>query len=208
MVTRFDRDVGRVLDLLEELNLADDTLVIFSSDNGPTFNGGSDSEFFDSNGPLRGLKGGVYEGGIRVPMIARWPGKIMADKRVTEPLHMVDWYPTLLNLAGASLSQKLPPDGRDAWPTIASGKPSPHEEILHNTTPGNGAIRVGDWKLVLNGGRNETGGEELADAGEVAGIDELGVARQRVLGAGLVHVHAPGSAKAPVGPAARSTGGI
>jgi arylsulfatase A-like enzyme len=64
---------------------------------------------------------------------------------------MVDWYPTLLKLAGASREQKLPLDGRDAWPTISAGRPSPHTEILLNSTPRNGAIRAGDWKLVLNG---------------------------------------------------------
>jgi len=83
---------------------------------------------------------------------------------VTEPLHMVDWYPTLLKLTGVSLDQKLPLDGRDAWPTIALGRPSPHEDILLNTTPANGAIRVGNWKLVLNGGRSEIDGEGTAEA--------------------------------------------
>jgi arylsulfatase A-like enzyme len=73
---------------------------------------------------------------------------------------MVDWYPTLLKLAGVSLDQKLPLDGRDAWPTIAAGKPSPHEEILLNTEAARGAIRVGDWKLVLNGNRMVTGEDE------------------------------------------------
>jgi arylsulfatase A-like enzyme len=72
---------------------------------------------------------------------------------VQQPLHVVDLYPTILTLAGASLEQRLPLDGRDAWATIAEGKPSPHDEILLNTTPRNGAIRVGDWKLVLNGHR-------------------------------------------------------
>jgi arylsulfatase A-like enzyme len=70
----------------------------------------------------------------------------------------------MLKLAGASLDQKLPLDGRDAWPTIAAGKPTPHDHILHNTTPGNGAIRAGNWKLVLNGGRPEDGSEALSQA--------------------------------------------
>jgi arylsulfatase A-like enzyme len=66
-------------------------------------------------------------------------------------MHMVDWYPTLAGLAGASLDQKLPLDGRDAWPAITGGRPSIHDAILLNTTPNAGAIRMGDWKLVLNG---------------------------------------------------------
>jgi arylsulfatase A-like enzyme len=70
---------------------------------------------------------------------------------VKAPLHIVDWYPTLLTMAGASLQQKLAIDGRDAWPTIAAGKPSPHTEILLNASPRTGAIRSGDWKLVLGG---------------------------------------------------------
>ena len=78
-------------------------------------------------------------------------GHIEPGSVVDEPLHMVDWYPTLLGLAGASLDQKLPLDGRDAWPTIAQGKPSPHEAILLNAAPASGAILVGQWKLVING---------------------------------------------------------
>ena len=84
---------------------------------------------------------------MRVSAFAHWPGKIAAGTVVKEPLHIVDWYPTMLKLAGAKLEQKLPLDGRDAWATIAAGKPTPHPEILLNTTPANGAIRAGDWKL-------------------------------------------------------------
>jgi arylsulfatase A-like enzyme len=104
-----------------------------------------------SNGPLRASKGTLYEGGVRVAACAAWDAKIKPGTVVNEPLHIVDLYPTLLNLAGASLEQPLPLDGKEAWATIAEGKPSPHDAILLNTTPANGAIRVGDWKLVLNG---------------------------------------------------------
>jgi arylsulfatase A-like enzyme len=75
---------------------------------------------------------------------------------------MVDWYPTLLNLAGAPLAQKLPVDGRDIWPVLTTGAASPHQEILLNTTPVKGAIRVGDWKLVLNGSATDNDGEDPA----------------------------------------------
>jgi len=88
-----------------------------------------------------------------VAAFATWEGKIKPGAVVREPLHMVDWYPTLLKLAGAPLAQKLPLDGKDAWLAIAEGKRSLHDEILHNAAPRSGAIRVGDWKLVINGSR-------------------------------------------------------
>jgi len=74
---------------------------------------------------------------------------------VNAPLHIADWYPTLLKLAGAKLEQKLPLDGRDAWAAITAGAPSPHDAILINATPNKGALRMGDWKLVVNGGLAE-----------------------------------------------------
>jgi arylsulfatase A-like enzyme len=77
-------------------------------------------------------------------------------------LHIVDWYPTLLKLAGASAVQKLPLDGRDLWPALTEGKPSPHDAILINAVPRSGAIRMGDWKLVRNGG---VGANDLESAG-------------------------------------------
>ena len=99
---------------------------------------------------------------MRVPAVAVWPGKIKAGSIVEAPLHMVDWYPTLLKLTGVSLAQKHPLDGRDAWPAITQGAPSPHEDILHNITATGGAIRMGDWKLVENGQRSD--GEDIAAA--------------------------------------------
>jgi arylsulfatase A-like enzyme len=86
-----------------------------------------------------------------VPAFATWQGHIKPGSVVQAPLHMVDWYPTLIALAGGSLAQTLPIDGRDAWPAIVEGAPSPHEAILLNATPAMGALRAGDWKLVLNG---------------------------------------------------------
>jgi arylsulfatase A-like enzyme len=102
---------------------------------------------------VRPLQSTVYntEGGVRVPAFATWAGHIKPGSVVDAPLHVVDWYPTLIKLAGGSIEQPLPLDGRDAWPTITEGKPTPHEEILLNSTAGDGAIRVGDWKLVING---------------------------------------------------------
>ena len=84
------------------------------------------------------------------------------------PLHIADWYPTLLKLAGAKLEQKLPLDGRDAWAAITAGASSPHDAILINAAPQKGALRMGDWKLVVNGGAadNMDGEEDAAPAAE------------------------------------------
>ncbi len=147
MVTCMDDAIGRVVEALDDRGMTKDTLILFSSDNGgPTSLGAT-------NGPLRGGKGSLYEGGVRVPAFAAWPGKLKAGSETKAMMHIVDWYPTLLTLAGATLDQVLPLDGKNAWPAIAEGSPSPRSEILHNLTPTSGAIRVGDWKLVTGGGR-------------------------------------------------------
>lgn len=142
MLAALDEAVGQVVDAVERKGLAERTLYVFSSDNGG-YNPGKVTD----NGPLRAGKGTLYEGGVRGAAFATWPGRIPAGARCTEALHVVDWYPTLLRLAGATLDQPRALDGRDLWPTLVDGRPSPHEEILLNTTPAGGAIRVGDWKL-------------------------------------------------------------
>jgi len=152
MVTCMDDAIGRIISALDKRGMRRNTLIIFCSDNGGV---GSVAD----NGPLRGHKAQLYEGGVRVPATVTWPGVLKAGTVVQEPLHIVDMYPTLIKLGGGNLKHPLPLDGRDAWPTIAEGKPSPHEDILLNVTPANGAIRCGDWKLVHNGdiGANNTG---------------------------------------------------
>jgi len=145
MVAAMDEAIGRVLAALDRKHMRHNTLILFSSDNG----GPAPGRVTD-NGPLRAGKGTLYEGGVRVAALAAWEGHIKPGTVVHEPLHIVDWYPTILKLAGAP----LPPaelDGRDAWPTLTEGKPSPHEEILLNAAPASGAIRVGPWKLVIRG---------------------------------------------------------
>lgn len=156
MITSMDNAVGRIVSALNKRGIRQNTLIVFCSDNGGVA-GVSD------NGPLRGHKALLYEGGVRVPAIAVWPGVLKAGAIVNEPLHIVDMYPTLLGLAGARIDQALPLDGKDAWPTIAMGKPSPHDEILLNVTPANGAIRCGDWKLVHNGGIGANNAGEKAE---------------------------------------------
>ncbi len=100
-----------------------------------------------SNGHFRAGKGSLYEGGVRVPAIVNWPGKLKAAI-VNEPLHMVDVMPTLLALAGGKGAEDHPFDGKDIWATLADGKATPHDEILINVEAFRGAIRKGDWKLV------------------------------------------------------------
>lgn len=149
MLMALDEAVGQVVAAVEAKGLRKETLFIFSSDNG----GYSPGKVAD-NGPLRAGKGTLYEGGVRAAAFATWDGQIKPGTRLNTALHMVDWYPTLLKLGGASLAkdkQKLPLDGLDIWPALTKGKPSPHEEILFNSEPRRGAIRVGDWKLVMNG---------------------------------------------------------
>jgi len=145
MVTCMDEAIGKIMSALTSSNFpAANTLIFFCSDNGGI-------RKFGSNRELRAGKGTLYEGGVRVPAIVQWKSKLKANHDVNEPLHIVDLYPTLLNLAGVSTKQSKPLDGRNAWPTIAKGEPSPHEFILHNVTPFSGAVRMGDWKLVHNG---------------------------------------------------------
>jgi arylsulfatase A-like enzyme len=153
MLAAMDEAVGQIVAAVEKAGVRDNTLFLFSSDNG----GPAPGRITD-NGPYRAGKGTLYEGGVRVAAFATWDGRIKPGSVVTEPIHIVDWYPTLLRLAGASPEQKLPIDGRDAWGTMAEGKPSPHEDILLNAAPGGGAIRAGKWKLVLNSGGDDPDG--------------------------------------------------
>ena len=154
MVTRLDRTVGRIASLVRELGLDDDTLILFTSDNGPTYDrlGGSDSEFFESAGGLRGLKGSVYEGGIRVPLVVRWPGKVRPGSVSNVPSYFPDLLPTVLDLAHAD--DRIPPglDGISLAPTILGQSANQkRHEFLYWEFPSYGdqqAIRLGDWKGV------------------------------------------------------------
>lgn len=139
-VTCMDRAIGRILTAVDARN----TLVVFMSDNGGDLNYGAD------NTPLRGEKSTLYEGGVRVCALARWTGHL-APAVVDEPMHIVDWYPTLLKLSGGASSQPLPVDGIDLWPMIAGGQPTARSEILLNVEPEGGALLEGQWKLVLKG---------------------------------------------------------
>ena len=147
MVTRMDKDVGRIMSLLEDLGLADNTLVIFTSDNGPTYAGGADSAFFESAGPLRGLKGSVYEGGIRVPFIARWPGKIKPGSETNHVSAFWDFLPTACEIIGAEPPADI--DGISYLPTLlGKRRKQKQHDHLYWELGGRQGIRMGDWKLV------------------------------------------------------------
>jgi arylsulfatase A-like enzyme len=146
MISRMDRDLGEIFDLLKELQLDDNTLIIFSSDNGPTFNGGTDSAYFDSAGPLRGLKVDLFEGGIRVPMIARWPGKIPAGSVSDHVSGFQDLLPTLAELLGFDPPTDI--DGVSMLPTLlGQSEKQPQHELLYWELGRQQAARKADWKL-------------------------------------------------------------
>ncbi|MCB9896972.1 MAG: arylsulfatase [Planctomycetes bacterium] len=150
MVSRIDRDVGRLLERLAALGLDDDTLVLFTSDNGPTYDvGGADSDFFASAGTLRGRKGSVYEGGLRVPLLARWPGHVPAGRVTDVVASFPDVLPTLVELAGGA-----PPAGGDGIslaPTLLGVPGQRARSHVYVEFPGYGGqqmLRFGDWSAV------------------------------------------------------------
>jgi arylsulfatase A-like enzyme len=159
VLSAMDEAIGQIVAALDEKGQRRNTLVIFSSDNGGPMPG-----LVTDNGPLRAGKTTLYEGGVRAAAFTTWEGHVKPGVVVKQPLHIVDWYPTLLKLAGADVRQKLAIDGLDAWPTITSGKPSPHKDILINASPGKGSIRIGDWKLVINGRYSETAAVEAGNS--------------------------------------------
>lgn len=151
MITRMDTYVGRVLKLLDELKLADNTIVIFSSDNGTThLKEEVDYDFFASVGELRGLKGSLYEGGVRIPAIVRWPNKVKAGTVSDRISGFEDWLPTVLDLIGSKDATPDNIDGISMAPTLL-GKDQEPREFLYREFGGYGgqqSIRVGDWKAV------------------------------------------------------------
>jgi len=151
MISRLDRDLGRIMQELKARGLDDNTLVIFSSDNGTShLRQEVDYEFFESVGPLRGLKASLYEGGIRVPMIARWPGKIEASTTSDHLSAFWDVLPTMAEVAGANPPQDI--DGISFLPTLLgkSENQLKHDFLYWEFTSNGGqqAVRMGDWKAV------------------------------------------------------------
>jgi arylsulfatase len=166
MITRMDRDIGKLLDLLAEYKLNENTIVVFTSDNGPLYDqaGGTDTEFFNSAGGLRGRKGSYYEGGFRVPCLVRWPGHIAAGSTSDRVTGFEDWLPTLLELIGEADRTPKAIDGVSFAPTLL-GKQQEPRPFLYRESPGYGGqqcVRVGDWKAIR---RNLNPGPKAKDAG-------------------------------------------
>lgn len=154
-ITALDEQVGRIVQTLEKKGLRANTLILFQSDNGGTFNKMFAGEHDMSkvtipcdNGPYRDGKGSLYEGGTRVIALANWPGHVRSGTIVDGMMHVVDMYPTLAAIAGASTAKAKPLDGLNMWPTLSEGKPSPRTEIIYNVEPFRAGIREGDWKLI------------------------------------------------------------
>ena len=150
MISDLDEHVGAVVGLVDELGLAEDTLIVFTSDNGATHDvGGVDTTFFESVGPLRGRKGSVYEGGIRVPMIARWPGTVAAGTTTDHQTSFQDLMATMAGLTGREAPGSC--DGISYLPTITgNGDQETHEYLVWEFYgyQGQKAVRMGDWKAV------------------------------------------------------------
>jgi arylsulfatase A len=149
MVTLLDRQVGEVLDKLKELGIEKKTIVMFTSDNGPHQEGGADPDYFDSNGPLRGYKRDLYEGGIREPMIAWWPGQIEAGSSTGLVSAFWDVMPTVAELAGVDAPDNI--DGISFLPTILGQKGQKEHEYMYwefHERGGRQAVLKGNWKLV------------------------------------------------------------
>jgi arylsulfatase A-like enzyme len=151
MITRMDRYIGNVLNLVKELGLEDDTIVVFTSDNGTThLKQEVDYDFFNSVGKLRGLKGSLYEGGIRVPLIVKWPGKIAAGTNSSLVTGLEDWLPTIADLIGQTASVPQGLDGMSVAPTLL-GKGQEEREFMYREFSGYGgqqAVWMGPWKGV------------------------------------------------------------
>lgn len=150
MVSKLDRTVGKVVQLLDELKLTEKTLILFTSDNGPTHNvGGADSAFFASAGKLRGLKGSMYEGGLRIPFIASWKGKIAPGTVNHTNWAFWDVMPTLAEIGGSTAPKDT--DGISLLPTLIGKPQAKIHDFLYWESPGYGgqqAVIAGEWKAV------------------------------------------------------------
>ena len=149
MINVVDDDVGELMAKLEALGIADNTLVIFTSDNGPHQEAGHDPEYFNSNGGLRGVKRDLYEGGIRVPMIAHWPRRIARGTKTDHVSAFWDVLPTFAEITGQKIPAEV--DGLSFLPTLLGQKKQPQHDFLYwefHQKKGRVALRKGDWKAV------------------------------------------------------------
>lgn len=149
MVTLLDEQVGEIVDLVDSLGLAENTLIIFTSDNGPHVEGGGDPDYFDSNGPFTGYKRDLYEGGIRVPMLARWQGRITSGTETDHVSAFWDVMPTLADILNIELGRKI--DGISFLPVLEGRTDQRKHEYLYwefHERGGRQALRKDDWKIV------------------------------------------------------------
>lgn len=149
MISRMDTDIGRLMDLLDRKGLTDNTVVFFTSDNGPHAEGGNNPDFFDSNGPLRGIKRDLYEGGIRVPMIVRWPGKVRPGSQTSHLAYFTDFLATASELANVEPPAET--DGISFLPTLLGKDDQAAHPFLYWEFYERGsaqAVRSGKWKAI------------------------------------------------------------
>jgi arylsulfatase A-like enzyme len=155
-ITAMDDQIGRVVEALQKKGMRDNTIIFFQSDNGGTRNAKFAGTGFDlsktkipcDNSPYREGKGSLYEGGTRVVALANWPDHIKWGTIVDGMIHVVDTYPTLAKLAGASTAKCKPLDGMDVWSTISQGAASPRTELVYNIEALRAGLRQDDWKLI------------------------------------------------------------
>ena len=196
MITRLDTYVGQIVDRLKELGLYDDTIIIFSSDNGPHMEGGADPDFFDSNGPWRGYKRDVYEGGIRVPMIVRWPGHVAEGVETDFMCSFWDLMPTFRELTSTAGTEGM--DGVSLLPLLTGKKGQKEHGYLYfefQELGGRQAVRQGPWKLVHMAIRSDNPRYELYnlddDPGETNDIAEANPEKVEELKALMREAHIP-----------------
>lgn len=150
MITRMDRGIGRIFEKLKTLGLDENTIVFFTSDNGPSDAGGIDAEFFNSAGPLRGAKHDLYEGGIRVPSIVRWPGVVAPGTTSEQPWAFCDFLPTVADLVNINSPEEI--DGISILPAILGKNKVKREHLYWEIKVGNKnflqAVRIGNWKAI------------------------------------------------------------
>ncbi|MBL7735820.1 MAG: arylsulfatase [Chitinophagaceae bacterium] len=162
MISLLDDYVGRIMQLLVDLNIDKNTLIIFTGDNGAAAGGGVASDYFECSGNLKGRKGSLYEGGIREPFIAYWPGVIKAGSKSEHIAALWDMLPTFAEVGGAHLDKDMPVDGISILPELMGKKGQQRHEFLyweiHRPQKGMQAVRFGDWKAVIRGTHADTVG--------------------------------------------------
>jgi arylsulfatase A-like enzyme len=173
--SQMDAKIGEFIAALEATGQREDTLIVFTSDNGALTKGGNPyvskvppTPVLGTNKPWRGNKGSLYEGGIHVPAFANWPGHLAARK-VTQPMHVVDWMPTLTKLAGYVPTKDLHWDGQDVWPMLNGAAPSATPRTIYWAFNVGDALRVGDWKLIewrKKGSKSEPDKEDVEDVSQ------------------------------------------